>query len=382
MDRKEIAAAAWFQKINYIGTRTMHHLQEHFGTLQNAYKGEEKELRAILNGRQFGAYKAARYATDPESYLKQIEDKGIRYINYQDDIFPERLKNIPDVPYGIFVKGCLPKEQYPSVAMIGSRACSEYGKKAAIMLAGELAERGVQVVSGMARGIDSISQSACLKAGGRTFAVLGSGVDVCYPEELYQLYEQISEKGGIISTYPPGMQPLAGNFPPRNRIISGLSDVVLVVESRQKSGTLITVDMALEQGKEVAVVPGRITDELSKGCHALIRQGATPIFDVEQLFELLKEVSVQKKFVQESLKEGKSMYNNGQDWIHMNNRELPDYLRTVLEVLESEPANAEEIYGKWLTAGNQGTFQEVLGSLTDLELMDLCKCHKNLFSIH
>lgn len=382
MEREELAAGAWFQKINTIGSKTMYKLRDRFGSLQEAYLGSEQALREIFNSRQYTAYKAARYAMSPEAYLSGVEEKGIRYVSVEDDIFPERLRNIPDPPYGIFVKGRLPEEYVPCVAMIGSRACSRYGRAVSEMFAEALAERGIQVVSGMARGIDSISQSACIAAGGKTFAVLGSGVDVCYPKELSGLYEKISQKGGIISTYPPGMQPLAANFPPRNRIISGLSDIVLVVESRLKSGTLITVDMALEQGREVAVVPGRITDELSKGCHALIRQGASPVYDTEQLLLLLEDIWENRNFTANNGQDTSNRNKTEQERIHMNNRELSPFLKSIWEMLDGEPVNAEEIYLKWVTAGHKGSFQEVLGGLTDLELMDLCKSDKNLFFIH
>ncbi len=379
MDREELAASAWFHKINSIGSRTLFTLAECFGSMRAAYEAPEKELRELLTGRQYGAYKAAKYAMHPKDYLEQMEEKGIRYVSYFDDIYPKKLKNIPDAPFGIFVKGSLPAEGVPTVAMIGARACSEYGKRVAEMFAEELSERGVQIVSGMARGIDSISQSACVKAGGKTFAVLGSGVDVCYPEELYQLYENIAGSGGVISSYAPGMQPLSRNFPPRNRIISGLSDVVLVIESRKKSGTLITVDMALEQGREVAVIPGRITDELSKGCHELIKQGATAVYDVEQLLMLLQEIcSVQNC----EIKKSQDGYKTETAWIDINSKNISPALKSILQVLRDEPADAEEIYENWLQQGNAGSFQELLSGLMDLELMDLCKSYKNRFSIH
>ena len=158
--------------------------------------------------------------------------------------------------------------------MIGARECSEYGIYVAKNFAKELGAHGIPVISGMARGIDSISQEAALQGGGRTYAVLGCGVDICYPKSSRRLYEQILERGGILSTFPPGTEPIKRLFPERNRIVSGLADVILVVEARQKSGTFITVDMALEQGREVYAIPGRLTDRLSDGCNLLLQQGA------------------------------------------------------------------------------------------------------------
>ena len=158
--------------------------------------------------------------------------------------------------------------------MVGARACSNYGRKMARALARELSENGVQIISGMARGIDTYSQIGALEGGTPTFAVLGSGVDVCYPTENIELYNDILKNGGIISEYPPGAGPIAWHFPLRNRIISGLSDKIIVVEAREKSGSLITVEWALEQGKDVMAVPGRVGEKLSDGCNRLIRAGA------------------------------------------------------------------------------------------------------------
>lgn len=377
MDREELAYSMWFQKINSIGARTMFHLKEVFGSMQEAYAGEERVLRQILNSRQYSAFKAAKYALAPMEYLERVERMGIRYVSFDDEIFPDKLKTIPDPPFGLFVKGALPDSTKPAVAMIGARACSEYGKAVAREFAKELAGYDIQIISGMARGIDSISQESCLKAGGRTFAVLGNGVDICYPEELGELYEGISVSGGLLSTYAPGMPPVSANFPPRNRIISGLADVLLVVEARKKSGTLITVDMALEQGKEVGIIPGRITDALSQGCHDLIKQGATVIVDVEQLLQLLKDT-----FEIQCL----GRYNQELVGIHMECREqLTKELRGVYEILEKEPyepMEPEVIYKKWLEQGGEGDFQSLMQNLMELELMDLCKSYKNRFSIH
>ncbi len=208
--------------------------------------------------------------------------KEIRRIRKSDAEYPMRLRQIPGAPKELYVIGNLPKEQQPSVAVVGARDCSEYGKKIAAWLGSSLARAGVQVVSGMARGIDGISQQAALEAGGASFGVLGCGVDICYPKQNRELYEQLCEMGGILSEYEPGSMPLARQFPPRNRIVSGLADALIVVEAREKSGTLITVDMALEQGKDVYVVPGRITDSLSAGCNRLLKTGAGMLLDVDE----------------------------------------------------------------------------------------------------
>lgn len=204
--------------------------------------------------------------------------------------YPARLLEIPDPPERLYVLGKLPEEKVPSVAIIGARECSEYGNYVAARLGECMGRNGIQVVSGMARGIDGIGQTAALDAGGSSFAVLGSGVDVCYPARNRRLYERLRERGGVLSEYPPGTPALSRNFPPRNRIVSGLADAVVVVEAREKSGTLITVDMALEQGKEVYAVPGRVTDALSSGCNRLVKLGAAVLLDPEELAEELRGI--------------------------------------------------------------------------------------------
>lgn len=208
--------------------------------------------------------------------------------------YPERLKNISGAPKELYVLGRPPEEDRLSVAVIGARDCSEYGKYVAREFGAVLGRNRISVVSGMARGIDGISQEAALNAGGSSFAVLGCGVDVCYPEANRQLYEKLKISGGILSEYPPGSPALACHFPPRNRIVSGLADVVVVIEARVKSGTLITVDMALEQGREVYVAPGRMTDRLSDGCNRLIKQGAGILLSPEEFLRELLEGEIGK----------------------------------------------------------------------------------------
>ncbi len=221
---------------------------------------------------------------------KTPREAGIRMVERGERDYPARLLEIPDPPDRLYVLGKLPEEKVPSVAIIGARECSEYGSYVAARLGECMGRNGIQVVSGMARGIDGIGQTAALDAGGSSFAVLGSGVDVCYPARNRRLYERLRERGGVLSEYPPGTPALSRNFPPRNRIVSGLADAVVVVEAREKSGTLITVDMALEQGKEVYAVPGRVTDALSSGCNRLVKLGAAVLLDPEELAEELRGI--------------------------------------------------------------------------------------------
>lgn len=217
----------------------------------------------------------------------ETEKAGIRFISAEHEDYPGRLREIPDYPYGLFLKGRLPgREEYP-VAMVGARRCSSYGKRMSEKMAEALASCGVSIISGMALGIDSFSQQAALDAGGSSYGVLGCGADVCYPQRNRKLYERLIEQGGIISEFPPGREPLAHHFPIRNRIISGMAESVLVIEARERSGSLITADLALDQGREILAVPGRIGDTLSGGCNRLIGQGAGIILSVDHLLEIL-----------------------------------------------------------------------------------------------
>lgn len=216
-----------------------------------------------------------------------MRERGISLVTEGEPQYPQRLVRIPDRPYAIYCAGKLPQEGKKAVALIGARDCTAYGRYMAEQFGAAFAKADVQVISGMARGIDGVGQSAALRAGGYSLGVLGCGVDICYPRENRALYEALLAAGGICSEYPPGTEPRGVFFPPRNRIISGLCDAVLVVEAREKSGTLITVDMALEQGREVYALPGRATDPLSGGCNRLIRQGAGLVLTPEELLEEL-----------------------------------------------------------------------------------------------
>ena len=264
----------WLCCIPGVGNRSISRLLALCGSAREIYEAPEEALRQVLSVDKLTELVDLRRWWDLQAEYDKLKEQGIGFLTIEDNDYPKRLRQIPDAPYGIFYKGTLPEDDKLSVAVIGARDCSEYGKYVAEELGRYLGQNDVQVISGMARGIDGISQQAAFWAGGSTTAVLGCGVDICYPAQNKGLYQAIPERGCILSSYPPGTQPRPQNFPPRNRIVSGLADVVVVIEARNKSGTLITVDMALEQGKEVYVVPGRITDRLSDGCNRLLKQGA------------------------------------------------------------------------------------------------------------
>lgn len=227
----------------------------------------------------------------PEQLMDELYKNKISFLLPGDPGYPTKLEEIPDAPFVLYRRGrmdMMPGEGQKSVAIIGARECSQYGRSVAQFLGKHCAEWGLAVVSGMAYGVDGIAQTAALAEGGSVAAVLGSGVDVCYPYSNRKLYEELCQRGSVYSEYIPKSEPRPTNFPPRNRIISGMSDALIVVEAKEKSGTLITVDMALEQGRDVYVVPGRVSDPMSLGCNRLIRQGAAIVCDVE---ETLSEIA-------------------------------------------------------------------------------------------
>lgn len=215
-------------------------------------------------------------------------ERKIEYYPKSHALYPDKLRVLTDSPKGIYVKGNLPDPKKPSVAIVGARMCSDYGQVQAYEIARYLSEHGVQIISGLARGIDGHAHQGALKGGTPTFAVLGCGLDTCYPRQHIGLWNQIQEEhGGILSEYPICTPPLKSYFPQRNRIISGLADLVVVIEAKKKSGSLITADCALEQGKTVYALPGRIWDELSYGCNYLIAQGAGILYSPECILEEL-----------------------------------------------------------------------------------------------
>lgn len=296
-DREKTIYTCWLDRIPSIGAVSAKRLLHEYGNAEQIYRLPEKEMEGLAGRKLLTAAQAERlrewqtdFRCEPHRLYEEMTAQGIRVVFYEDKEYPQRLRDIPDPPKMLYVKGDIPDGLKPSVSIVGARLCSDYGRYTARKFAYALAGAGVQVISGMALGIDGISHQAAMEAGGRTFAVLGCGVDVCYPAQNQDIYEQIPTQGGILSEYPPGTAPCAGLFPRRNRIISGLADALLVIEARKKSGTLITVDAALEQGKEVYALPGRVTDALSGGCNALIAQGAGIATSPEQLLEELSGI--------------------------------------------------------------------------------------------
>ena len=279
----------WLSTISGIGARRFLKLLEMFDSPQMIYKASDKEL--IQLSRVLGEKCAQQILSSRnELALKRAESilliPGINIITLQCSEYPTLLKTIYDPPPVLYIKGQPLRIDGPTIAVVGSRRSSEYGRVAAERISAQLAQLGVTVVSGLARGIDTMAHKGVLSTdSGYTIAVLGCGVDHVYPPENIGLYKAISERGTIISEYPPGTLPAAGNFPARNRIISGLSHGTLVIEAGLKSGALITVDCALEQGREVYALPGNISSQFSTGTNKLLKEGAKLITSVEDILE-------------------------------------------------------------------------------------------------
>lgn len=277
----------WLCTIKGLYDRQRKILLEFFETPEQIRRAKKEELDAVpfLTPPKVQAILRHQKAFDAEKQYHMYKKQGIQFISHNHARFPRQLKEIYDYPAGLFYMGEIPDGKEHCIAVIGARMCSAYGKNLARMLSEALAQNGVSVVSGMAYGIDSCAQESCIKAGGKSYAVLGSGVDICYPSENRRLYENLKYAGGLISEYPPGTPAMSSHFPLRNRIISGLCRQIVVVEAKRRSGTLITADLALEQGRDVYAFPGRMNDALSTGCNWLIRQGAGVITDIDSFLE-------------------------------------------------------------------------------------------------
>lgn len=273
--------------IRGLGGKRMKNLLQYYGDPVSIWQANRKELEEVLSSPVLaGKITAKRGNVNLDCLIRNLEKNKISFLCLYEENYPENLKNISDPPPVIYYKG-EPDFSFPAVAIVGARGCSEYGKKVAGKIAYELAERGITVISGLARGIDTYAHIAALKGKGKTIAVSGCGLDIIYPPENKKLYQEIQERGILLSEYPPGVEPLPGHFPQRNRIISGLSQGVLVVEAAARSGSLITAAIALEQGRKLFAIPGNIDRPQSKGANRLIKEGAKVVTGVEDIIEEL-----------------------------------------------------------------------------------------------
>ncbi|AAR35923.1 DNA-processing protein DprA [Geobacter sulfurreducens] len=280
----------WFalRSVPLVGNVLYRRLLDRFGSPEAVFRASDAELASVRG--VSSAVAASIRGHDPrafaESECERVRRAGVRIVTIRDPDYPPLLLQIADPPPYLYVKGD-PTGLEPAVAVVGSRRATVYGRTVTARLAEDLARRGVAVVSGMARGIDTAAHQGALAGEGRTVGVLGCGIDVVYPPENRALFARVADRGALVSEFPLGMGPLAENFPRRNRIISGMCRGVLVVEAAERSGSLITAQMALDQGRDVFAIPGNITSSGSSGTNRLIREGAKLVAGVEDILEEL-----------------------------------------------------------------------------------------------
>jgi DNA processing protein len=285
-----------FNLVKGIGAVRLKQILDFFGSLEIAWNSpQEGFVSAGIPPKAIENFIKIRAQVDLNKIMDSIESKGIKVITWESNEYPRRLKEINQSPPILFVRGSINVEDDWAVAVVGTRRVTPYGRQVAVEISRFLAQNGVTVVSGMARGVDSIAHQTALQSGGRTIAVLGSGVDVVYPPEHQNLSQEIIQQGALVSDYPVGTQPDGVNFPPRNRIISGLSLATIVVEAGEKSGALITAEFAVEQGRDVFAVPGSILAAQSEGTNHLIEQGARPLLKMSEILDVLKLEQIPEK---------------------------------------------------------------------------------------
>lgn len=339
---------AWwlaFMQVPRIGSARILNLLREFGTLETAWNVSERELRDALPSNVVDDVLKARADLDVPALYERTTRSGVNITCWIDDSYPTLLKEVPAPPPLLYYRGQLIETDSTAVAIVGTRKVTAYGREMAYRIAFDLAKAGVTIISGLALGVDGIAHRAALEAGGRTISVLGSGIDVIYPGRHRDLARKIEDQGAVLTEYAPGTQPDRYNFPPRNRIISGLSRGVVVIEAPERSGALITVDFAAEQGRDAFAVPGPVHAPNSSGCNKILREGATLVRSAEDVLEDLHIRPV------------------GQDEPAHHQATLSDEERRLLSVLASEPQHIDDI------AARLGkTVSDVSGELMMLEL--------------
>ncbi len=282
-----------FNLVKGIGSARMRALLQAFENAENAWKASATDLEnAGLSARLIENISILQAKDTLEQTWANIQANDIQVLTWEDEEYPRRLKEIEQPPPVLYLRGQLSEADQWAVAIVGTRRVTAYGRQVSEEIARQFVQNGITVVSGLARGVDSIAHQAAMSNEGRTLAVLGSGLDQIYPPEHRKMAEEITQRGALISDYPPGTAPEAANFPPRNRIISGLSQAVVVVEAGEKSGALITAAFATDQGREVFAVPGYLYAPQSKGTNSLIHEGAHIFTDVRDVLDILNLTQV------------------------------------------------------------------------------------------
>ncbi len=377
MENRENIIATSLTAVQGLGQNSLKKLLETTGNIEEILSLEDERIKEITGRNVLGKLIREWKCNEAEVYSKMIQyaqnlrNRGIRFVYCAEEAYPNRLKDIADYPFGLFYIGSLPREDRPTVSIIGARECSEYGRKTAELFGKTLGSKGVQIISGMARGIDGISQSAALNVGGNSYGIVGCGVDICYPKENEKLYNKLKINGGILSEYLPGTEPKANLFPARNRIISALADILLVVEARMKSGTYITVCQALEQGREIYAVPGRITDGLSDGCNRLIRDGAGIATSPEDILETLSY-----RWGREETQSTSDEECNTEEVGFTQNEPSVDWSDNlggaILRVLDQTPKSIDELLEGVKHFGFDPSYTDMLCKLTEMTLDGKC----------
>ncbi|PKO03125.1 MAG: DNA-protecting protein DprA [Chloroflexi bacterium HGW-Chloroflexi-5] len=320
------AKAYWvgFNLVKGIGAVRLKQIIDFFGTLEIAWNSpQEGFLAAGLPSKVVENFQQVRRQVDLDLIMANIEKKRVKVMTWEDSEYPRRLKEINQAPPVLFINGSINVEDDWAVAVVGTRRVTPYGRQVTAEISRFLAQNGVTVVSGLARGVDAIAHQTAIQAGGRTIAVLGNGVDVVYPPEHRKLASDIALQGALVSDYPLGTPPDGVNFPPRNRIISGLSLATVVVEAGEKSGALITAEFAVEQGRDVFAVPGSILTPQSEGTNRLIEQGARPLLKMAEILDALKLEQIPEKQLTRKLNPASAVEKNllnclSQDPMHVD----------------------------------------------------------------
>jgi DNA processing protein len=351
-----------------LGCVSFKKLVAHFGDPTMAFSAAPSELAAIdgLQREAIDGLIGFSQWPEVEHELKRIRSAGVTLVRYTDTEYPARLRTISDPPPLLYVKGALSPIDERAMAIVGSRSASDYGRRVARDLARGLASYGFTVISGLARGIDGMAHETALNSGGRTIAVLGSGVERAYPPEHDKLYQRIAEHGAVISELPIGTKPMAFNFPARNRLISGLSLGVVVVEATEKSGSLITASLAIDQGREVFAVPGEVGSSRSRGAHRLIRQGAKL---VETVDDILEEIAPQlpRQSVAATKHDARRLPQNSSAAIQKVFAMLQERSLQVDEIIERSGLVPAEVLGILLDLELQGYLRQLPGKFYTIE---------------
>lgn len=345
-----------FSAFPAIGPARFRKLLGEFKTAKDAWRAPRPRLVKLIGEEAMGKFEEFRKEFSIEDYIKKLKEKDVWFLTLEDEDYPKLLKEVKNPPFVLYVRGnpsTLSVRSGSSIAVVGARKTTEYGREVTKLLTTELVLSGFTIVSGLALGVDAISHLTALENGGRTIAVLGCGVDCCYPKENQSIYNSIVQNGCVIvSEFPFGMKPAQWTFPARNRIIAGLSQAVLVTEGAEDSGSLITAKLALSFGRRVFAVPGPITSSMSKGPYKLIAKGAKLVTSADDIFKELKVQSAKFKVTVQS-----SKFENATE------KELK-----ILKLLEKEPLHFDEIVRR--TKFNSS---KLSGILSLLEIKGLIK---------